>query len=354
MGVYIIAEAGVNHNGSLELAKELVNVAAKAGADAVKFQTFNPSELAVGNAPKADYQKRSTGEGSQLAMLEKLALTHEQHHILREHCEQCGIDFMSSPFDMASADFLIDDMALPLIKIPSGELMTAPLLLKIAQAKKPVVLSTGMSTLADIEEALGVLAFGYLGKNGQPSQHAFRDAYQEGQQLLEQYVVLLHCTSAYPAAFETVNLRAMDTLGQHFNLPVGYSDHTPGITIPIAAAARGATVIEKHFTLDKEMEGPDHQASLSPDELLAMVTAVREVELSLGSSEKCLAAGESTMQQIARKSLVTTQPLSPGDVLSEDNMGLKRPGSGLSGMRYWEMLGKVVSKAYEVGELIDE
>ncbi|MEI7818137.1 MAG: N-acetylneuraminate synthase, partial [Desulfuromonadales bacterium] len=273
---YIIAEAGVNHNGSLALAKKLVEVAADAGADAVKFQTFKADSLVSRLAPKAEYQSKATGaDESQYEMIRKLELDEQAHEMLIEHCTVCGIQFLSTPFDLESVDLLAGRFDLSCIKIPSGDITNGPLLLKIAHTGKPVILSTGMSTLGEIEEALGVLAFGYLGV-GEPSPAVFRLAYCsiQGQELLLEKVTLLHCTTEYPAPVEEVNLNTLDTLRSAFGLPVGYSDHTEGITVPIAAVARGAVIIEKHFTLDRTLPGPDHKASLEPTELKQMVTAI--------------------------------------------------------------------------------
>lgn len=357
MNTYIIAEAGVNHNGDLKLAFQLIDVAASSGADAVKFQIFSPVKLASAIASKAAYQKTKTDcNESQLDMLKKLALSKIDHSKLKAYCEEKNIEFLSSPFDLDSASFLLDDLKLTRIKIPSGEITTGPLLLHIAQSHVSVILSTGMSTLADIENALSVLAFGYINQPGnQPTPHTLLRAYcsAEGQQALRKKVTLLHCTSAYPAPFESVNLRAMDTLRSAFSLSVGYSDHTQGIVVPIAAVARGATVIEKHFTLDKSLPGPDHQASLEPNELKEMVESIRAVERAMGNSTKVMRAEELDTKNIARKSLVAMQTIKRGELFAENNMDTLRPGTGISAMHYWQYIGQKATREYKMGELID-
>lgn len=355
--VFIIAEAGVNHNGSLPMAKKLVDVAVAAGADAVKFQTFRADQLAAVHAPKAEYQKVTTdAQESQYEMLKKLELSQADHFVLVEYCQQKKIQFLSTPFDSESAEFLIKILNLPRLKISSGEITTAPLLLQIARSGKPVILSTGMAILGDIETALGILAFGYLNLKNSPSVSAFMWAYAsyEGQRILKEKVTLLHCTSAYPAEFKDLNLMAIDTLKTAFGLPVGYSDHSLGITIPIAAVARGASVIEKHFTLDRNLPGPDHRASLEPDELKTMVQAIRDVELALGDGRKSPKVEEFKVQAVARKSLVALKDIVVGEVFSEQNLGFKRPGNGISPIHYWEFLQRSARKSYQCGDLIEE
>lgn len=352
---YIIAEAGVNHNGSLDMAKKLVEVAAGAGADAVKFQTFKADKLVSRSAPKADYQSRTTAaDESQHEMIRKLELDEAAHAALIEHCRACNIQFLSTPFDLESVDLLVGRFALPCIKIPSGDITNGPLLLKIALSGKAVILSTGMSTLGEIEDALGVLAFGYLGK-GDPSIKAFREAYctAAGQAALNAKVTLLHCTTEYPAPFVDVNLKVMETLKSAFGLPVGYSDHTEGIVVPIAAVARGAVVIEKHFTLDRTLPGPDHKASLEPAELQEMVRAIRLVEQALGSGRKQPTPSELGNLAVARKSLLAACPIGAGEVFSTQNLTVKRPGKGLSPMNYWDLLGTAARSDYCQDEVID-
>ncbi|OGT39839.1 MAG: N-acetylneuraminate synthase [Gammaproteobacteria bacterium RIFCSPHIGHO2_12_FULL_36_30] len=353
----IIAEAGVNHNGDIKLALQLIDAAAEAGADIVKFQTFRTEELVSTSAPKANYQMRSTDPTeSQYAMLKKLELTHENHFILKTHCEKQNIEFLSTPFDATSADFLLRDMKLTTIKISSGEITTAPLLLQIAKYQPNIILSTGMSTLGEIEEALAVIAFGLIQSEEIPSKNTFMRAYSssQGQEKLKQKVTLLHCTSDYPADFSGVNLRAMNTLKSAFNLPVGYSDHTTGISIPLAAVAMGATIIEKHFTLDRSLPGPDHKASLEPSELKNMVAGIREIELALGSPLKIPTKKELETKLIARKSLIATQAIKKGDIFSKKNICLQRPGNGISPMYYWDYLDRFATHDYKIGELINE
>ena len=353
---YIIAEAGVNHNGSIEIAKQLIEVAAEAGVDAVKFQTFKAENLVGKDAPKAVYQQKMTGsQETQYEMLKKLELSEEFHDVLANHCEQCGVQFLSTPFDEDSLSFLVEKFNLPYIKIPSGEITNAPFLLKIAQTGKPVFLSTGMSTLGEVETTLKILAFGYINDNNSyPTLLNMEQAYvsNQGQEALKAKVILLHCTTEYPAPLSEVNLRAMDTLRNAFSLPVGYSDHTEGIAVPIAAVARGASIIEKHFTLNRELPGPDHKASLEPEELKNMVSAIRQIEVALGNSVKLPTVSEVNNKLIARKSLVAIKDIKKGDVFSSDNIGVKRPGDGISPFHYWEWLGKIADKEYRMEEKI--
>lgn len=351
---YIIAEAGVNHNGCLEMAKKLVEVAAEAGADAVKFQTFKADNLVSRSAPKAEYQIMTTdGEESQHEMIRKLELDEHAHETLIEHCKVCGIEFLSTPFDLDSVELLADRFNLHRLKIPSGDITNAPLLLKVARTGKPVILSTGMSVLGEIEDALGVLAYGYLGNN-EPSRAAFRASYCsiEGQALLQKLVTLLHCTTEYPAPLEDVNLKVMDILKSAFGLPVGYSDHTEGIVVPIAAVACGAEVIEKHFTLDRALPGPDHKASLEPTELKQMVAAIRAVELALGTARKCPAPSEIKNMSVARKSLVAAGTIRAGELFTVKNVAVKRPGSGLSPMQYWDLLTRKAGRDFSPDEAV--
>jgi N-acetylneuraminate synthase len=351
---YIIAEAGVNHNGSLDLAKQLVRVAAEAGADAVKFQTFKADKLVSRLAPKADYQTMTTdADESQHEMIRKLELNEDAHEILIEHCKICGIEFLSTPFDLESVDLLAGRFDLPLIKIPSGDITNAPLLLKVAKTGKPVILSTGMSTLGEIEDALGVLAFGYQ-CNDEPLVAAFRAAYcsPEGRAVLRDKVTLLHCTTEYPAPLEDVNLRVIETMKSAFGLPVGYSDHTEGIAVSIAAVARGAAVIEKHFTLDRTLPGPDHRASLEPAELKQLVTAIRNVEQALGSGRKYPTPSELKNMKVARKSVVAACSINAGEPFTVENLAVKRPGNGLSPMQYWELLAVKAIRDFSTDEAI--
>ena len=354
--VFVIAEAGVNHDGSAETAKLLIDAAASAGADAVKFQTFVADRLTTTTAPKAKYQTAFTAEmESQHEMLRKLELSCSAHRSLTEHCAERGILFMSSPFDVDSIRFLSDDLNLPILKIPSGELTNPLLLLAAARTGKPLIVSTGMATLNEVEAGLGVLAFGYTQPQKEPSGSAFKEAFTSdaGQMALQKNIVLLHCTTQYPAPVASVNLRAMATMSDAFGLRVGYSDHTNGTSVAIAAAALGAVVIEKHFTLDRNMLGPDHAASLEPDELKQMVSAIRDVELALGSPRKVPASAELENLEIARRSLVASQAIESGSKFGTENLCLKRPGTGVSGMRYFEYLGKRANRNYEKDELID-
>ena len=353
---FIVAEIGVNHNGSLDIAKQLIDVATSAGADAVKFQTFDIDSLVSIGAPKAEYQKNTAdAEESQYDMLQKLKLTTGSYRILQAYCKRKRIEFISTPFDEYSVDLLVRDLKLRILKVASGDLMNAPLLLKIGQSKKHVILSTGMSTLGDVELALGILAFGLTQSASiRPSLLEFRRAYLStlGQKSLAHHVTLLHATSEYPTSFEDVNLRAMDTLAAAFHLSVGLSDHTLGITVPIAAVARGATVIEKHLTLDRSMQGPDHLASLEPGEFRELVRSIRQVEKALGTPMKLPTFVEEKNAKVVRRSIVAAYPIKKGEVFTADNLAVKRPGTGLSSLYYWEMIGKIADKFYEKDELI--
>lgn len=352
-GTFIIAEAGVNHNGDLDLALRLVAAAADAGADAVKFQTFRAEEGVTANAPKAKYQKKLMNEGeSQLEMLKRLQLSQDDHFPLMDLCVERGIEFMSTPFDMDSIDFLAGKMDLKRLKMGSGEIVNGPLLLAAAQTGKDIILSTGNSTLDEVREALGVLAFGFMGLDKDPSETAFREAYDDKStpELLRQKVTLLHCTTEYPAPFEDVNLRGMDTLRAEFGLAVGLSDHSPGIAVGIAAAALGACIIEKHFTLDHALPGPDHKASILPEEMTALVNFIRQVEPALGSGAKEPAPSEKKNLEIVRKSLVARRVIAKGEIFTTENLGVKRPGNGISPMRYWEYLGRPAKGDYQKDE----
>ena len=352
---YIIAEAGVNHNGSVDMAKKLIRVAAEAGADAVKFQTFRAEKLASVQAPKADYQMETTdGKESQLDMLRKLELPLDAYAELMDECKEVGIDFLSTPFEEESLRFLVEGCDLSVLKIPSGEITNAPFLLQIARTGKNIILSTGMSTLGEVEDALGALAFGYL-RTGEPhSLRDFREAYTEAQRegILQEKVRLLHCTTEYPAPFHEVNLSAMDTMRKAFGLPVGYSDHTEGIAVALAAVARGATIIEKHFTLDRNLPGPDHKASLEPKELGEMVRGIRQIEQAIGSGIKAPGKEETRNAAIVRKSLVARHFIEKGERFAKEDVAVKRPGTGISPLRYWELLGTEAKRSYEMDEVI--
>lgn len=329
----IIAEAGVNHNGSLELAKRLIDAAADARVDYVKFQTFKAENLVTKSAKQAEYQKKNIGDGnsSQYQMLKNLELSQADHEVLIEYCKQKGVRFFSTAFDLESIDYLAS-LNLPLLKIPSGEITNYPYLRKIALQGKPVVLSTGMCDVTDIKNALDVLIkFGLT----------------KGQ------ITILHCNTEYPTPFEDVNLRAMLTIKEAFGIKVGYSDHTRGIEVPIAAVALGAEVIEKHFTLDRNLPGPDHKASLEPDELKAVVRAIRNIEQAMGDGEKKVTVSEGKNIAIARKSIVAAHPIKKGEILSEENLTVKRPGTGISPMRWDEIVGTIAIRDYNEDELIE-
>lgn len=350
--IFIIAEAGVNHNGSLEMARQLVAVAAESGADAVKFQTFKAENVICGSAPKAEYQKATTEAAeSQLEMLQRLELDQAAHEELLACCRAKNLEFMSTPFDGGSVE-LLAKLGVARLKIPSSEITNAPLLLRMARTGLPIIMSTGMATLGEVELALGVLAFGYLGYGGRPSLPEFHRAWREGQGVLQEKVTLLHCTTEYPAPYREVNLRAMETLARAFGLPVGYSDHTPGIAVGIAAAARGAAMIEKHFTLDKNLPGPDHQASLEPEELQAMIRSIRRVQAALGSGLKIPTPSELKNKDTMRKSLATTRTIRKGERFSEDNLTSKRPGNGICPLYYWDWIGKEAERDFQPDEII--
>lgn len=331
--VLIIAEAGVNHNGSIEIAKQLVDKAVEAGVDIIKFQTFKAEKLVSKSARQAEYQKKNIGnktDDSQLNMLKNLELSEREHQILIDYCKQKGIQFFSTAFDMESIDYL-HSLNLGLWKIPSGEITNFPYLKKIAQYHEPVILSTGMCEMEDVKAAMHVL---------------LNNGVQKDQ------VTILHCNTEYPTPFEDVNLLAMKELREEFQTKIGYSDHTKGIEVPIAAVALGASVIEKHFTLDRNMEGPDHRASLEPTELKAMVSAIRNIEKALGSSKKTVSESERKNIAIARKSIVAACPIKEGELLTEHNLTVKRPGTGLSPMRWEEVVGTKAIKDFEEEEPI--
>ncbi len=330
MSILIIAEAGVNHNGSLAMAKQLADVAKAAGADIVKFQTAKPELVISRFAEKAEYQKAETGEAeSQLEMCKRIHLTFDEHAQLKEYCDSIGIAYLSTPFDLDSIDFL-QQLGTPMWKVPSGEITNLPYLEKIAATKKPVILSTGMSMISEIEDALTILEDGGAGP-----------------------ITLLHCNTEYPTPIEDANLLAMQDLREQFGLPVGYSEHTAGIEADIAAAALGAVVIEKHFTLDKALPGPDHKASLSPEELTAMVAAVRKTELALGDGRKHVTESEAKNKPIARKSILAKRDIKKGETFTPENLTVKRPGDGISPMRWYDVLGKTAKRDFAEDEKIE-
>lgn len=331
MSTFIIAEVGVNHNGNLDLAKKLIDVAVYSGADAVKFQTFKAKNLVAKNTQKADYQKQTTGsDESQYDMIKKLELDESAHHELILYCNEKKISFLSTPFDLESID-LLNTLGIEIFKIPSGEITNLPYLRRIGGLNKKVILSTGMADLGEIEDALDILIC-----SGTPKEK----------------ITVLHATTEYPCPIEEVNLRAMQTIASAFGVRVGYSDHTKGIEVPIAAVAMGACVIEKHFTLDRTMEGPDHKASLEPDELHAMVSAIRNIECAIGDGVKKPSPSEFKNMMVARKSIVATQPIRLGEVFTSENIAIKRPGNGISPMHYDEIIGQHASRDYDEDELI--
>lgn len=356
--VYIIAEAGVNHNGNRDLAFRLVDAAVAAGADAVKFQTFRSESVVTKHAAKAEYQKKSfERKESQLDMLRQLELPFEIFLDLKTYCDRKGITFLSTAFDDASLAFLVDVLKLETLKIPSGEITNGPFLLAHAKTKKNLIVSTGMATLGEIETALGVIAYSLINRSISIHKPAFSDFEQafssaEGQEALRNGVTLLHCTSEYPAPPSDVSLRTLELLIMSFGLETGFSDHSSGIWAPIAAVAMGASLIEKHFTLDKELPGPDHKASLDPDELTAMVSGIRIVEQSLGDGLKILRPSERGNRIVARRSLVAAKKIRKGEMFTAENVTAKRPGHGTSPMQYWEILGQPALQDYDEDDLI--
>lgn len=353
--VYVIAEAGVNHNGSLGMAKELVDVAAEAKADAVKFQTFSADKLVSKQTEMADYQKKNLVEvSSQHELLKKLELSIEDHQVLREHCISKGIAFLSTPFDIDSLHMLVNEFDVDRIKISSGDLTYAPLLLAAARTNKPVVISTGMATLGEVELALSVLAFGYSNASSVPSKSTIQAAYYDpkSHEVLKNKVTILQCTTEYPTKPEEVNLRAIRTLSNAFHLPVGFSDHTPGINAAIAAVALGVTVVEKHFTLDKTLPGPDHKASLSPEELVELVSGIRDTEYAMGDGVKRPMPSELKNRQVARKYIVAASDIVRGDEFTEKNLAIKRIGAGLEPFNYWDLLGQKASQDFSQDDAI--
>lgn len=330
--VLIIAEAGVNHNGDIALAKKLIDAASDAGVDYVKFQTFNSKKLVSKSAQKADYQIQNTNDKveSQLKMLQKLELSKEDHLVLIQHCKARNIKFLSTAFDLDSIDFL-NELKIDLWKVPSGEITNLPYLRKLGGLGKPVIISTGMAEMSEIEDAINVIS-------------------SSGTHIKD--ITVLHCNTEYPTPMHDVNLKAMNTIKEVYNVPIGYSDHTLGIEIPIAAVALGATVIEKHFTLDNTMDGPDHKASLEPNELKAMVTAIRNIEQALGNGVKAPSPSEAKNKPIARKSIVASADIFKGEIFTENNLTIKRPGTGISPMKWDEIIGSEATKDYKADDLI--
>lgn len=327
----IIAEAGVNHNGSIEMAKQLIDAAAIAGVDYVKFQTFKAEKLVTKEAKQAEYQQRNAADESQYAMLKKLELSQAQHEELVSYCKQKGVRFLSTAFDLESIEYL-HSLHLGVWKIPSGEITNYPYLKKIALYGESVIMSTGMCSMKDVEQAINVLL-----------EHG----------LTKEQIMLLHCNTEYPTPMQDVNLKAMLQLRDEFGIKVGYSDHTKGIEVPIAAVALGAEVIEKHFTLDRTLPGPDHKASLEPNELKAMVDAIRNIEQALGDGQKHVSASEEKNMAIARKSIVAAKDIKRGELLTEENLTAKRPGLGISPMRWEEVIGTKAIRDFAEDELIE-
>lgn len=325
---FIIAEAGVNHNGKIQLAKKLIDVAVEAGCDAIKFQTFNTEEVVTLESPKAEYQQKKTGNGRQYEMIKKLELSEKDFRELAEYIDQKGIIFLSTPFDKKSAD-LLEQLEVPAFKIGSGDLTNLPLLKYISKKGRPMVISTGMATLAEVKEAVNTVI-------------------NAGN---EQFI-LLHCTSNYPVRVVDCNLRAMNTLKKEFDVPVGYSDHTLGVVIPVVAVAMGASVIEKHFTMNKKLPGPDHSSSLEPDELKEMIKQIRTVEIAFGSEEKKPVESELELQKVVRRSIVARMDISQGTLITTEMLNIKRPGTGLAPKRISEIAGKRAKKDIIKDELI--
>ena len=333
LSVKIIAEAGVNHNGCLETAKEMIELASESGADFVKFQTFNADDLVLKEAEKADYQKKITGSNeSHYDMIKKLELSERDHLELINYSKICGIQFLSAPFDIQSVD-LLNKLEIPIYKIPSGEITNLPYIQHIGSLGKPIILSTGMCNLKEIEDALNVLIESGANKD---------------------LITILHCNTEYPTPMRDVNLNAMLTIKNELGFKVGYSDHTLGIEVAIAAVSLGATIIEKHFTLDRSMDGPDHRASLEPDELKDMIKAIRNIELAMGDGVKRPSDSESKNIIIARKSIIVNKDIKKGDIFSIDNLTTKRPGYGISAARWNDYIGKISNKNYQKDDLIDE
>ena len=330
MKTIIIAEAGVNHNGDINNAYKLIDKAIETGADIIKFQTYKSEKLVSRNAQKADYQKKNTNDDdSQLEMLKKYELSYDDFRNLKKYCEEKGIRFLSTAFDLESVEFL-HSLNMGIWKIPSGEITNLPYIIKIARYHEPVILSTGMSNISEIRDAVNILK-----ENGADD------------------ITVLHCTTEYPAPFADVNLKAMLTIKERFGVKIGYSDHTEGIEVPIAAVALGASIIEKHFTLDRNLPGPDHKASLEPRELKQMVLSIRNIEKSLGNGSKTVSDSERKNINIARKSIVAKTDIKIGDIFSENNLTTKRPGNGISPMRWFDLLGKKSKKEYEEDSLIE-
>ncbi len=354
---YIIAEAGVNHNGNKKLALELIDIASESGADAIKFQTFVSENLVTPYAKQAAYQSFNSGvKESQYKMLKKLELESEFYFDLESRCKQRRIDFLSTAFDQDSLNFLLSNFNLKYLKVPSGEITNGPFLLSHALTGKKIILSTGMSNIREIEKALSILAFGYLKKNKTKNfiEKDFFDAFNssEGKKILKKKVTILHCTSNYPAEINEINLGAMETLRDKFNTKIGYSDHSEGFLASLSAAILGANVIEKHFTKNKNLKGPDHKASLNPKELKNMISLIREFEVLRGNKVKKPTKSEFKNLNIVRKSIVAKENIKKGEIFTEKNLTFKRPGGGMSPMNFWKILGTKSKKNYKKEDVI--
>jgi N-acetylneuraminate synthase len=357
MSVYIIAEGGVNHNGDYQKAFELIDIASSANADAIKFQTFLTENLVTRFAETANYQKKSASNETQFEMLKKLELPKGIHFELFDYAKEKSIDFMTTAFDSDSLKFIVNDLGLTKLKISSGDITNEPFLLEHAVTKSKIILSTGVSTLDEIRKALSVLAYGFISKRtSQIHREEFIEAYssREGQEALREYVTVLHCVSEYPAPIEDLNLKAITTIKDEFTLPVGYSDHSSEITTPMLAVALGATVIEKHITSDKSLDGPDHQASLDSSELVTTVELIRLAENMLGDGKKIPRDSELKNKDVVRKSLFAKKKIKKGQEYTSENVSIKRPGSGMQPHRIWEIIGKKASYDLKEGEYINE
>ncbi|MDV7339790.1 N-acetylneuraminate synthase [Terasakiella sp. A23] len=353
--VSVIAEVGVNHNGKIDTALRLVEAAKEAGADIVKFQIFSADGIVLKNVRQADYQVQNIGQKSdQYSMLKSLELSKDDYFKIIDYCQQLEINFLFTPFDEESLDTVLNDFNQRIIKIGSGDLTNAPMLLKIAQHARKVILSSGMASMAEIKMALSILGFGYLQNSISPGTAAFETAFtqKETQKLLQENVTLLHCTTQYPSPLDSINLRAMKTLKNQFNLKIGFSDHSEGILAAIAAVSLGATVVEKHLTLDRTMEGPDHIASTEPHQFKDMIRSIRDVETALGSDVKAPTQEELKNAQIARKNLVAKKTIKKGDLFTRDNLCVKRSGTGINALTFFDQIGKTADQDYAIDDVI--
>ena len=351
--IEIIAEAGVNHNGSIEMAYQLIDAAVDAGADTVKFQMFKADNLVSKSAPMAAYQQKNTGTTrSQHALLKELELSEQDFINIAAYCGKKDIELLVTPFDEDCVTFLHNELNMQRFKVSSGDLTNVPLLWTIARTQCPIIISTGMATTDEIKQAMGVLASGYYYMDNAPTAENIQSAYQMLFDELSEHVTILHCTSEYPAPLESVNLNAMRSLRNQFFVDVGFSDHTAGIHIPLAASVMGATIIEKHFTLDKSLSGPDHRASLNPAELKQMIQQIREVEIAKGDGKKAPMACELENRKLVRKSLIASRPIKKGEIITPNNLTIMRPGEGLPPVHYWDFIGQVSKHEYEAGEYI--